>query len=328
MCAQRSFDHSVAAESHRLGRYDRYSVQAYHGDSCVGGCVRLFSRFGIVLFLLTVTCLAAHAQLMDSGKPLGAAAQGDLPQYLKDAGVEQRLNQFLPLTASFVDEGGNSVTLGSLFHGRPVALALVYFKCAMLCPQVLHGLQEGLRASGFAVGKDFDVVVASIDPMDSPADASKAKQDFLAGLRQNGTVAEAGVHFLTGQPPAIAALSAATGFHYVRVPGPDGKMDQFAHSSVIMFATPDGRLSEYLSGIDYPARDVRLALVNASNRKIASVKDLVLLYCCNYVPSAGRYTVAVLRLLSFAGMIMLLGMGTGLYFLVRSGRAPHSGATA
>jgi protein SCO1/2 len=290
--------------------------------------VRLSWRFVMVSFVLIGMCLAAHAQLMDAGKPLGAAAQGDLPKYLKDAGVEQRLNQPLPLDAAFIDETGKPVRVGSLFHGRPVALALVYFKCAMLCPQVLHGMQEALKASGFVAGKDFDVIVTSIDPMDTPADASKAKQDFLAGLGQNGAAAEAGVHFLTGQPPAIATLTAATGFHYVRVPGPDGKMDQFAHSSVVMFATPDGRLSEYLSGIDYPARDVRLALVNASNRKIASMKDLVLLYCCNYVPSAGRYTVAVLRLLSFAAMLTLVGVVLGFYFLGRSKRLPGGGAAA
>ena len=277
---------------------------------------------------LSMMGATAQAQLMDAGKPLGVAAQGDLPQYLKDAGVEERLNQPLPLATAFTDDAGMPVTLGTFFHGRPIALALVYFKCGMLCPQVLHGMETGLRASGFVVGKDFDVVVASIDPTDTPGDATMAKHDFLAGLGQSGPNAEAGVHFLTGQPPSIAALSAATGFHYVRVPGPDGKMNQFAHSSVVMFATPDGRLSEYLSGIDYPSRDVRLALVNASDRKIATVKDLVLLYCCNYVPSVGRYTVAVLRILSFAAMFMVVGLLLGLYFLLRASRPVGSGGAA
>jgi protein SCO1 len=290
--------------------------------------LRLFLRFGLVFLGLVGVSQMGYAQLMDSGTPLGAAAQGGLPSYLKDAGVEQRLNQPLPLATSFVDEAGKPVTLGSFFHGRPVALALVYFKCKMLCPQVLHGMEEGLKASRFAAGKDFDVVVTSIDPMDTPADASAAKQEFIAALGQHGPAVENSIHFLTGQPPAIAAITAATGFHYVRVPGPDGKMDQFAHSSVLMFATPDGRLSEYLSGIDYSARDMRLALVNASDRKIATAKDLVLLYCCNYVPSSGRYTVAVLRLLAFAAMIMLLGMAGGFYFLMRGRGTPHNGATA
>jgi protein SCO1/2 len=155
--------------------------------------------------------------------------------------------------------------------------------------------------------------------MDTPADASGAKREFVQEL---GASDSGAVHFLTGQPDAIVALSGATGFHYVRVPGPDGKMDQFAHSNVIMFATADGRMSEYLSGIDYPVRDVRLALVNASRRKIGTVKDMFLLYCCNYVPSAGRYTVDVLRLLGIAAMVTMGGVTMGLYLLVRKKQIP------
>jgi protein SCO1/2 len=266
---------------------------------------------------------SATAQLMDAGKPLGAAAQGDLPAYLKDAGVVQRLHQKLPMDLQFKDSGGQATTLGAEFQGRPVALALVYYRCAMLCPQVLRGMAQGLRSTGFKAGKDFNVVVVSIDPTDSPADGAKSKQEFLSEIGQPD--AGAGVHFLTGTPESIAAMSASTGFHYVRVPGPDGKMDQFAHSSVIMFATPDGVLSEYLSGIDYPSRDVRLALVNASNNRIASAKDLFLLYCCNYVPSKGRYTVAVLRLLGFAAMGTIAAMGVGLFLLFRPKRPNLAG---
>ena len=278
---------------------------------------------GLAVAGLLAAGASAYGQLADTGKPLGATAQA-LPQYLKNAGLEQRLNQPLPLHAMFVDETGKAVMLGQYFHQRPVAMALVYFKCGMLCPQVLHGMAEGLKASGFAAGKDFNVVVESIDPMDTPADASAAKKRFLQELGDDSATGEANVHFLTGQEPSIEALSGATGFHYVRVPGPDGKMDQFAHSSVIMFATPDGRMSEYLSGIDYPSRDVRLALVNASARKIGTAKDLFLLYCCNYVPSAGRYTVAVLRLLGIGAMVTLAGVGAGFYLL---GRKPR-GATS
>lgn len=268
---------------------------------------------------------SARAQLQDGEKPLGAAAQA-VPQYLKNAGLEERLNQPLPLGTSFVDDEGKTVALKDYFHARPVAMALVYFKCGMLCPQVLHGMAEGLKASGFVVGKDYDVVVASIDPTDTAADASAAKKTFLSEL---GDAAGAGsVHFLTGQPVAIAALSGATGFHYVRVPGPDGKMDQFAHSSVIMFATADGRMSEYLSGIDYPSRDVRLALVNASQRKIGTVKDMFLLYCCNYVPSSGRYTVDVLRLLGIAAMLTMAGIALAVFLLTRKKQMPGGGAAA
>jgi protein SCO1/2 len=257
---------------------------------------------------------------MSNDHPMGAAAQTP-PKYLKDAGLVERLNQPLPLKTEFVDEVGRQVVLGDYFHQRPIALALVYFRCTMLCPQVLHGMAQSLRNIGFTAGKDYDVVVASIDPMDTPKDASEAKKTFLSEMGQLGS--GDGVHFLTGQEASITALSEATGFHYVPVPGPDGKMDQFAHSSVIMFATPDGRMSEYLAGIDYPSRDVRLALVNASHLKIATAKDLFLLYCCNYVPSSGKYTVAVLRLLGLAGVVTLIAMAIGFYFLGR--KRSHTG---
>ena len=256
----------------------------------------------------------AFGQQIGGDNPVGATAQ-QKPAYLKNAGLVERLNQPLPLETAFVDDAGKQVVLGSYFHHRPIAMALVYFKCGMLCPQVLHGMAAGLKGTGLTAGKDYDVVVASIDPMDTPADAAAAKKTFLTGIGQPG--AGDSVHFLTGQEPSITALSEATGFHYVRVPGPDGKMDQFAHSSVIMFATPEGKMSEYLAGIDYPERDVRLALVNASHLKIATAKDLFLLYCCNYVPSSGKYTVAVLRLLGLAAMMTLGGIGLGFYFLNR-----------
>jgi protein SCO1/2 len=263
---------------------------------------------------LGLLATSAYGQQIGTNSTIGASAQ-HTPDYLKGAGLVERLNQPLPLATAFVDDAGKQVTLGQYFHHRPIALALVYFKCGMLCPQVLHGMAVGLKGTGLTAGKDYDVVVASIDPMDTPADASAAKKTFLSEL---GDTSGAGsVHFLTGQPDAIAALSGATGFHYVRVPGPDGKMDQFAHSSVVMFVTPDGRMSEYLSGIDYPSRDVRLALVTASHHKIGTAKDLFLLYCCNYVPSSGRYTVDVLRLLGISAMVTLAGLGTVLYLLMR-----------
>jgi protein SCO1/2 len=255
---------------------------------------------------------------------MGAKAQ-EKPDFLKNAGIVERLNQPLPLETAFVDDVGKQVTLGQYFHHRPIALALVYFKCGMLCQQVLHGMAVGLKGTGLKAGKDYDVVVASIDPTDTPMDAEMAKKTFLTRLGQPS--AGDSVHFLTGQQASITALSEATGFHYVRVPGPNGKMDQFAHSSVIMFATPEGKMSEYLAGFDYATRDVRLALVNASHLKIATAKDLFLLYCCNYVPSSGKYTVAVLRLLGIAAMVTLLGVVLGLYFLHKS-KKPASGVAA
>jgi protein SCO1/2 len=219
------------------------------------------------------------------------------------------------MNAVFTDETGKTAPLSAWFRGKPVAMAEVYYKCAMLCPQVLHGLATGLAQTTLQAGKDYQVLVFSIDPTDKPADAAAQKATFV---NEAGLVGHAdAVHFLTGAEPAITAMSEATGFHFVMVPGPDGKMDQFAHSSVIMFATPDGRMSKYLSGIDYPARDLRMALLDASGHKISNPVDLLILYCCSYSPVAGRYSVSVLRILSIAGMVSLLAVAGMLVLLTR-----------
>ncbi|MGC2161965.1 MAG: SCO family protein [Silvibacterium sp.] len=252
------------------------------------------------------------AQAYSADKPLGATAQ-KAPAYLKNAGIDQRLSSALPLQDHFIDENGQDVALSKYFGGRPVVMALVYYHCGLLCPEVLNGMAVALRGTGFKAGNQYDVIVASIDPMDTTADSVDAKQRFLATLGDAG--AANSVHFLTGQQQSITDLAQATGFHYVRVPGPDGKMDQFAHSTVIMIATPDGRMSKYLSGINYQSRDVRLALIQASNRRIGSLSDIVLLYCCSYVPSQGRYTVAILRIMGLAGMASLVALA-GLLFLL------------
>ncbi len=261
-----------------------------------------------LLIICTIPGAQARAQY-SAEKPIGADAQSTLPNYLQRAGIDQNLNHPLPLTAVFQDSSGATVELGKYFSKRPVVMALVYYHCGLLCPQVLHGMAVALRQTGFTAGKDYEVVVASIDPTDTPAEGVGEKQRFIGNL---GTTEDANaIHFLTGPQASINALAQAVGFHYVRVPGPDGKLTQFAHSSVIMIATPDGRLSKYLSGIDYPSRDVRLALMDASGRKIGRVSDLVLIYCCNYSPTTGKYSVSILRVLSIAGfftLIIVIGM--------------------
>jgi protein SCO1/2 len=255
------------------------------------------------LFVMWVgSSVGALAQGYSAEQPLGATAQSR-PAYLAHAGIEQRLGQPLPMTAVYTDETGATAPLSAWFHGKPVVMAEVYYKCAMLCPQVLHGLATGLSQTTLHPGKDYQVLIFSIDPTDKPADAATEKATFLkeAGLLANPDA----VHFLTAAEPSIRAMSDATGFHYVMVPGPDGKLNQFAHSSVIMFATPNGRMSKYLSGIDYPARDLRLALLDASGNKISNPVDLLILYCCSYSPTVGRYSVSVLRILSIAGLVTL-----------------------
>jgi protein SCO1 len=274
-------------------------------------------RLWAAIFILTLV-MPAGAQQYSADKPVGMAAQS-APEYLKKAGIQQNLGNRLPLSDHFLDSTGSSVTLGDYFEHRPVVMALVYYKCKMLCPQVLSGLAKTLREVGFTPGKDYDVVVTSIDPMDTPADGAAEKTRFLDSIGAPG--AGSSVHFLTGSQASITDLSTATGFNYVRVPGPDGKMDQFAHSSVIMIATPDGRMSKYLFGIDYQPRDVRLAVIQASTHHIGSVSDLILLYCCNYSPSAGKYTVSILRVMGLAAMGSLFMLVALLYALSRKPKA-------
>lgn len=264
---------------------------------------------------------ACFGQGYSADKPLGMTAQ-QRPDYLAHAGLEQRLGQPLPMTAEFTDETGHTAPLSSWFHGKPVVMAEVYYKCSMLCPQVLHGLATGLKQTTLVPGKDYDVLTFSIDPMDTPADAAEQKRQFLSEMGH--PEAAGAVHFLTAGDGSIAAISGATGFHFVRVPGPDGKMDQFAHSSVVMFATPDGKMSKYLAGIDYLPRDLRMALLDASQKKISNPVDLLILYCCNYSPSAGRYTVSVLRIMSIAGMGAVVAVIGMLLLLTRKPKAATS----
>ena len=279
------------------------------------------TRLFALVLLGPLALMQAAAQGYPGDKPLGAAAQ-QLPGYLAHAGVEQRLGQPLPLTEVFRDEAGTTAPLNTWFHGKPVVLALVYYRCAMLCPQVLHGLAAGLRQTTMRAGADYDVLVFSIDPEDTTSDAAAGKREFLrdAGI---GAADASAVHFLTAGQHSIDAIAGATEFHYVRVPGPDGKMDQYAHSSVIMFATPDGRLSKYIAGIDYPPRDLRLALLGASEHKISNPVDLLVLYCCSYNPVVGRYSVSVMRILSLAGMFAVVAM-LGMLFLLTRKPAPRA----
>jgi protein SCO1 len=286
--------------------------------------MRMVAFGALVALGLLVAVPAAGAWQYSADRPVGATAQ-QAPGWQKHAGIDQNLNSQLPLDAPFTDEGGRAVKLGDYFgHNRPVMMALMYYDCQMLCPQVLHGMAEALRASGFHAGREYDVVVASIDPADTAASAAAEKQHFLEMLDAPAGAASS-IHFLTGPQPSITALAQAVGFHYVRVPGPDGKMDQFAHSSVIMVATPDGRLSKYLFGVDYQPRDVRLALIQASSRHIGTLSDLVLLYCCSYSPSQGRYTVAVLRILGLAGVGSVIAVAFLLYLLSKKPKEQLTG---
>jgi protein SCO1 len=270
------------------------------------------------LLLLSILCAALPAyglQYSGNQPSIGKTAQ-ELPAYLKHSGIEQHLNDPLPLNTVFTDEQNTTAPLGRWIGKSPVILVMIYYKCRSLCPEVLNGLAAALKDSRLTPGKDYDVITVSIDPSDTPSDAIPEKARFVRDVGFSGV--DKATHFLTGSEASIQAISNATGFHFVRVPGPDGHMDQFAHPTVIMFATPDGRLSKYIAGADYQSRDVRLAILDASQHKISNPEDLILLYCCSYNPVSGKYSVSILRILSFAGLVTLIVVAGMIWLLTRT----------
>jgi protein SCO1/2 len=239
------------------------------------------------------------------------------PPQLRGVGIDQRLNQQVPLDLKFRDETGQTVTLGSFFGEKPVILSLVYYSCPMLCTMAENGLLNALRNVTFSIGEQFEVVTVSFDPSDTPAMAM-AKKGIYAGL-YGRPGAKRGWHFLVGDEPAIRALTQAVGFCYNYIP----ETRQFAHATGIMVLTPEGKVSRYFYGIQYPARDVRLALVEASKEKIGNPVDALLLYCCQYDPATGKYGVMVSRVLKLAGLITVISLGTLILALSRAGK--HAG---
>ena len=244
-------------------------------------------------------------------RPVPAGAQSGLPPDLQEVGIDQRLGDQVPRDLFFRDETGNPVRLGVYFDGKPVILALVYFQCPMLCTQVLNGLLSSLRALSFDVGDEFEVLAVSFDPGETPILAAAKKDEYI---RSYGRVGGAdGWHFLTGTPAAIDRLTSAVGFRYKYNP----ETQQFAHASGIIVLTPGGKIARYYLGIEYPPRDLRLGLVEASSGKIGSPVDQILLYCFQYDPATGRYSLAILNVVRIAGIATLLGLGTLIAVLLR-----------
>jgi protein SCO1 len=263
----------------------------------------------LAVYCPQLTALAQYAQ-----PPVGPVPTGKSDEVLKQVGIDQRLNNQIPLDLSFRDESGREVKLGEYFgRGKPVLLTLVYYECPMLCNQVLNGVVGTLEAVTFTPGKEFEVVTVSFDPREGPELAARKKETYLKRYRREG--AGAGWHFLTGDKASIDALAESVGFHYVW----DEQSKQFAHASAIMVATPQGRLSHYFYGIDYSPKDLRLALVEASEGRIGSPVDTLILYCYHYDPATGRFA-PVMAVLRVAGVLTVLGLVALIYLLHRRTR--------
>jgi protein SCO1/2 len=241
-------------------------------------------------------------------------AQSGLPPVLRQVGFDQRLNAQVPLDLPFHDEADQSVQLGDYFGSKPVILVLAYFRCPMLCTQVLNGLVQALLDLSFDIGKEFNVVTVSFDPRETPAMAAAKKKTYVERYGRPG--AEAGWHFLTGTEAAIQRLTEAVGFHYTY----DAKNDQFAHASGILILTPKGRISRYFYDIRYKPRDVRLGLVEASANQIGSPVDQILLYCFHYDPAEGQYGPIIMNFVRLGGVLTLMAIGTFLFIMWRQER--------
>jgi protein SCO1/2 len=237
------------------------------------------------------------------------------PPGLNHVGIQQNLNQPIPLELMFKDDLGRSVRLGDYFRNKPVILNLVYYNCPMLCGEVLSGLEHSLRMMKLDVGKDFDVITVSFDPRETPEMAAKKKAEYLKRYKRAG--AEQGWHFLVGQQDAIDALTRAAGFQYQY----DEKTRQFAHATAILIVTPEGRIAQYYYGVEYPPKDLRLGLVEAGQSRIGNVVDQLLLYCYHYDPTQGKYSATILGVLRLAGVATMLSLGTLIFVMIRRGPA-------
>ena len=264
--------------------------------------------------LLLSGVIAAHAQVAPNGqKQMGEPADDKLPTVLHGVTIAQHLNQQLPLDSTFVDETGKAVKLGQYFDGKhPVLLALVYYKCPILCSEELKGLTGALEMVSYQPGKDFQIVAISIDPTETPTIAASKKREYVTYYGHPDSAS--GWHFLTGQQAAIDAMAKATGFGYVPMPGPDGKKDQFAHASAIQIVTPEGRIAQYYLGVEYSPQDLRLGLIEASNHKIGTPVDTILTYCYRYDPTLNRHSLLIARIVQAGCLLTVLILGS--YMLV------------
>ena len=279
---------------------------------------RLHALGTVVCAIMVLTALAvgtAPAFAQPSGPisvpPPGRAASEQIP-ILREVGIDQKLDARVPLDLEFVDADGRTVALSEFFGERPVILALVYYECPMLCTQVLTGLVGSLEALEFSAGSDFDVVVVSFDPGETPALAAEKQATYRRRYRRS----DAGLYFLTGREASIQALTDAVGFKYAY----DEGTDQWAHPAAITVLTADGHVSRYLFGIEFAPRDMRFALIDATEGRIGTIVDQALLFCFHYDPSTGKYGLVVMNLVRIGGVLTLAGLGAFILVTLRRER--------
>ncbi len=237
------------------------------------------------------------------------------PSILNGVGIEQRLNTQLPLNLTFTDDAGKQVMLGSYFGKKPAILALVYYQCPMLCSEELNGLTSALQMVRYVPGKDFNIVVVSIDPTEGTELAAAKKRTYLKRYGHPETAN--GWHFLTGTQPNIDALTAAVGFRYVKLNVPGSNQTQFAHASSIQIVTPEGKLAQYYMGVEYSPKDMLLGLDEASSNRIGSPVENILTYCYHYNPATNTHDLIISRIIQLGGLVTLVCLGGFMFLMFR-----------
>ena len=268
--------------------------------------------FGLVAALAVPGVVSAQSPLPQQAPGDPTAAK---PGLLSKIGIDQRLHQQVPLGLEFVDESGRAVKLGDYMGKRPVLLALVYYECPMLCTQVLNGVTGALKVLSFDVGKEFDVVAVSINPREGPGLAAGKKQAYVERYGRPQTAD--GWHFLTGKEENIRALANAVGFRYEY----DEEIKQYAHGAGVELLTPQGKIARYFYGIEYSPRDIRLGIIEASEERIGSPIDSVLLLCYHYDPMTGKYGATALTMVRIGAVATMIAFGVFLFVTLRRERA-------
>jgi protein SCO1 len=280
-------------------------VKRQHGGNSI------VARLACITLAFALLASSAFGQMMSKG--IMSPPANVRPPKLENVGIEQHLDAQVPPDLTFRDEAGKTVKLGDYFGRKPIILDLAYYNCTMLCGEVLLGLTGAMKMVNFNMGEEYDVITVSFDPKDTPELAAAKKKDYVQRYGRPG--AQQGWHFLTGQPDAINALTKAVGFQYQY----DPKINQYAHATAIMVLTPQGKISRYFYGVDFPPKDLRLGLVEASQNKIGSPVDALLLYCYHYDPATGKYGAIVTNILQLGAGITILILGAMFLILFRMG---------
>jgi len=276
-------------------------------DSSMARVTRLMV-LGVVLLL---TVLPAFAQGLAEKPGLPASAK---PGLLSKIGLDQRLNHHVPLDLPFVDDHAKDVRLGDFFGKRPVLLVLAYYECPMLCTQVLNGVTGALSTLNFDVGREFDVVVVSINPKEGPGLAAQKKKAYVERYRRPHTAD--GWHFLTGPQESISKLAESVGFRYAF----DDEIGQFAHAAGFEVLTPRGVIARYFYGIEFAPRDIKFGVMEASEERIGSPIDNALLLCYHYDPTTGRYGTAAIEAVRIGAVATVAAFLTFLFVSLRRER--------